>query len=59
MSTVLSRGKWCNSPNSDETQDKQHMVKDLNARHGISMLEKTWRILNLKVEAALLSHLYI
>ena len=24
------------------------MVKDLNARHGISMLEKTWRILNLK-----------
>ena len=35
------------------------MVKDLNARHGISMLEKTWRILNLKVEVALMSHLCI
>ena len=35
------------------------MVKDLNAMRRIRMLEKTWRIFNLKVEVALMSHLYI
>ena len=36
------------------------MVKDLKATHGmISVLGKTWRILNLKVEVVLVSNLYI
>ena len=35
------------------------MVKDLNATHEIGMLEKTWRIFNLKVEVALMSNLCI
>ena len=35
------------------------MVQDLNTTQGIRMLEKTWRIFNLKVEVALMSHPYI
>ena len=35
------------------------MVKDLNTTRGIRMVEKTWKIFNLKVEVALMSHLYI
>ena len=58
VSTALFRGKWCNELNSDETQNKR-MVKYLNAMRGKVMLEKTWRIFNLKVEVALMSNLCI
>ena len=59
VSTALFKGKWCNELHSDKTQDKHCMVQDLNTTHGIRMLEKTWRIFNLIVEVALMSHLYI
>ena len=48
------------SLNSDETQDKQHMVKDLNATNGIiRILKKIWRIFNLKVEVGTDEYLYV
>ena len=59
VSTALFKGKRCNELHSDATQDKHRMVQDLNTTHGIRMLEKTLRIFNLKVEVALMSHLYI